>query len=554
MKIALLVSFFFCTFHLNAQNFPKESRDNFIPATVRFYGSQSAKLFSREIEASVKGAIENNLFYAETAEFPKGFARSSLPGHPWYNTSWTRDAGTFLRELALWGYIDEAALVAEYLRTHVALNPDGYYTFPNYFKGKSDGWGVEMDGTSVVVIGMVRLWQRLPSDHDLKKKLQDFLTMDNSPVAYIVKKLHEQPLIDGSGEFGGGWMIKGRWYNIVSNILSHQALLVSAEMEEECGSMMKSQALRTSAAKLMENINKYLIDHIGGTWIWSISPVTMQPDSAVLNNMHVKGVASINGAMGSYADASGLEPVANGWTGIGPAFGTLKKIYTYPIRKKQFEKYGMCTFLDSTSQSTPVLNYASWLSYCDCYAAQTMLLLDKTETLDKVMTWIAGATYMGGIPTVDFIQKLTLGKAKIVFNAPDSTFWFTERNFSPDYAGLIDRGCGKLNIVNVAEPLKLARIMLGIDDRFSDTVKIVPRLPGSWTGVEAFNWPVKTKTGVIHIDLTFEKRAGKQAVIQLKVRGNKTIPNLAVRFPGGTRKECSSVSGTLKLISSEVPD
>lgn len=540
MKKSLVALLFLCVNIVNGQNHNQEKTSSLNSerptSSLHFSGNQTAELFSKEIKESIKGAINNSLFQAETSEFPKGFTRSSLPGHPWYNTSWTRDAGTFLRELALWGYTDQAVLVAEYLRTHVTLNPDGFYTFPNYFKGNGSGWGVEMDGTSTIVIGMVRLWQRLPRNHGMKVKLQDFLTGHYSPVAYLQKKLERQPLIDGSGEFGGGWMIKGRWYNIVSNIFSLQAILACAEMEEELGNTVKAQSLRTSAVGLMKSIDKYLTDPKEGTWIWSINPLTMLPDSAVLNNPKVKGVASINGAMSSYADANGLEPVANGWSGTRPSEATLNKIYSYPIRKKLFEKYGMCTFLDSTSRSTSDLINASWLSYCDCYAAQTLLLLDKPEKTDKILTWIAAATYMSGVPTSDFIQKLSQGKAKIDYHAPDSTFWFTERNFSPDFKGKIDKGCGKLNIVNVAEPLKLARIMLGIDDRYSDTVRLVPRLPETWTGIEAHNWPVKTKEGVVCVDLTIQKRTGKQSVIQLKVLDKKTIPNLVIKFPDGKRK------------------
>jgi len=262
-------------------------------------------------------------------------------------------------------------------------------------------------------------------------------------------------------------------------------------------------------------------------------------------------VASINGASSSYANANGLEPIATGWSGAGPSLATLNNIYNkYPIRKKQFEKYGMCTFLDSTKNSAPILSNTSWLSYCDCFAAQAMLLLDKSETLDKVITWIAATTYMGGSPGADFIQKLAQGKATIDYKLPDSMFWFSERNFSPDYTkpkSREDIGCGKLNLVNVAEPLKLARLMLGINDRYSDTVRIVPRLPESWSGIEANNWPVKTKNGVVYIKMTFEKKTKGKFSLRLEVKENNSIPSLVVRLPNGLRKEFKSVSGVLKM-------
>lgn len=521
-------------------------------STILFYGHQSAKLFSKEIEESTKGAINNNLMSVETASFPKGFVKASLPGHPWDSTSWTRDCGGFLRELAHWGYIESAVMVAEFLQKHVTLNPEGYYTFPVYFQGTgthSIGWGYEMDGTAAIIIGMVRLWQRLPVHHEMKGKLHRFLADADSPIAFIVKKLNEQPLIESSGEFGGGWGIEGKWFNVVTNSLVRQALLACAEVEDECGNMKKAQALQIMATKLIKNIRKHLVNANDGSWIWCINPKTLTTDSAVLNYRQVKGTASINGASSCYADAEGLEPVAVRWSGAEPALATLDKIYNgYPFRKKQFAKYGICTFVDYNEKGL-IQNYASWLSYCDCFAAQTMLLLDKTESLDKVITWIAASTYMGGSPSEDFIQKLAKGNAKVDFGAPDSTFWFSERNFSPDFIWQKDIGCGKLNLVNVAEPMKLARMMVGIDDRYSETVNIVPRIPKSWTGVKACNWLVKTTDGVVRIDMTFERKTDGKFFLILNVKDGKSIPNLIVRFPDGTRKQYSSVSGVLKLKS-----
>ena len=50
----------------------------------------------------------------------------------------------------------------------------------------------------------------------------------------------------------------------------------------------------------------------------------------------------------------------------------------------------------------------------------------------------------------------------------DSNHWFYERLLSPDYFELpkarqtIGEGCGALNLINVAEPLKIARQLAGL--------------------------------------------------------------------------------------------
>ncbi len=517
--------------------------------TIRFHGHQAAELFSKELEESLSGVIENNVIANDTSQFPKGFVRASLPGQGWGDTCWTRDAGGMLRELALWGRLEPAVLVAEFLRTHVTLNPDGYYTFPEHFAAGASkaGWGTEVDGTAAIVIGMVRLWQRLPAEHEMKGKLQRFLTNADSPIGYVVKKLHEHPLIAGSGEFGGGWDVQGEWFNVVANNLVRQALLACAEIEEECGHQGKAQALRDTATRLGDSIQKYLVDAKDDSWLWCIDPKTMTTDEAMLNHRFVKGTASINGASSCYADAEGLEPVAAGWPGALPARATLDNIYNhYAVRKEQFGKYGMCTLVDY-NPSHPTSGYASWLSYCDCFAAQTMLLLDQTESLDKIMTWIAAATYMDGSPRADFIRALAEGKAEVDLSLETSRYWFTERNYSPDFTTGREPGCGKLNLVNVVEPLKLARLMLGIDDRYSDTVRIVPRLPASWTGVEARDWLVKTTSGVVRMNMMFEKKLDGGFALRLQVEDGKSIPRLAVRFPNGNRREYGPVAGTLEI-------
>ena len=53
-----------------------------------------------------------------------------------------------------------------------------------------------------------------------------------------------------------------------------------------------------------------------------------------------------------------------------------------------------------------------------------------------------------------------------------------------------DQGCGALNLVNVAEPLKIARLILGIDDSDPADLRWIPRPPHGWQGLEASSWPI----------------------------------------------------------------
>jgi hypothetical protein len=117
------------------------------PVSLRFSGSPDAELFTRELDASFQGVLEKNFVSVAGNGFPAGFVNASLPGFPWAGTMWTRDGGTFMRELVMHGYLRHASLLAECLIHLVEKNLNGFYSFPEYFKGSwmarlqlSSGW------------------------------------------------------------------------------------------------------------------------------------------------------------------------------------------------------------------------------------------------------------------------------------------------------------------------------------------------------------------------------------------------------------------------------
>ena len=105
------------------------------PGSLRFFGSTTADLFTREIEESFRGALRLNFVAEAGGGFPIGFVRASPPGQSWSDTMWTRDGGTFMRELTMWGNYEHAACLAECLGKLVEKNQEGFYSFPEYFRG-----------------------------------------------------------------------------------------------------------------------------------------------------------------------------------------------------------------------------------------------------------------------------------------------------------------------------------------------------------------------------------------------------------------------------------
>lgn len=481
------------------------------PVVLRFYGSHAADLFTRELAASFQGVLNEN-FYAEPRDgFPAGFISASAPGMPWAGTMWTRDAGTFMRELVMRGYYQHASLLAECLMSLVEKNPDGYYAFPRYFRGQKPGSGSEFDGTGAIVIAMSDLWRRLPENNPTRKHIQQFLFQDASPINYFRFALEKQPLIAGTGEFGCGMRIPGECYNVVQNALVMLALQAVAQMAEESGNPRQAEEDRALAAKVSAGMEKYLVAK-DGSWIWAIDTKTLKADPAVLDNPVNLGTGSLNGVASMYADVLGFLPLDSSWKGIEHSEATFRDLYNTPLRKTEFDRYGIWTQTDRLADGM-----GSSPSYGQGYATQVMLLFDRLNMAQKALSWLADTTY-------DPVPGYKLRRA--------SPYYFYERTYSPDAVGKIklDEGCGALNLVNVSEPLKVSRLLLGVDDLDPAITVLVPRIPPQWKGIDARNWPILTQNGIVRAHIRYERR-GSGAVLTLRLAPGQIIDDLKIRMP-----------------------
>ena len=490
------------------------SRD--APALLRFIGPEAAELFSLELRESMEGVLRKNYYSAQEGE-NAGFVSASVDGRPWTNTMWTRDAGVFLRELVHWGYMGHACMTADCLIRMVRENEQGFMTFPERFDLGKPASGHELDGTTAIIIGMVLLWQRLPSGHPMRGRVYDFLHAPTSPLRYIESVLEANPLVPGSGEFGGGCGIEGMFLNVVQNNMVRLALLSAAQMEQEAGDADTAASYRAQAEALDMSISERLIG-LDGAWIWCIDSITHEPDPAILNHNINKGFGGLNGPACMSSDVLGMEPLESNWSGVEPSLRTFEKLYAFPLRREQFERYGMWTQFDEF-----LGGYTTGPSYGHGYALQTMLLFDKMDMAERAIAYLAETTYRP--PRAYPLTR-------------ECPYWFFERYHSPDAAGIVEwwEGCGALNLVCVAEPLKIARLMAGVDDTSAESVTIVPRIPPSWTGFEAENWPIRTSNGVVRADISY-RRNGAGEVFRIDGTGG-LIPALVLKTgTAGQRKE-----------------
>lgn len=487
------------------------------PGKLTFLGSDTADLFTREISESAAGVLDKDYISRPNDKFPLGFLNASPTNQPWYGTMWTRDAGTFMRELVFWGYYAHAGQVAQCVMDFVGTNSDGFVAFPRLIDPQQGVvGGSEMDGQAATIMSMVALWQRLPAEDPFRARLYQFLHQPSSPVRGIHHFLESGPLVPGSGEFGGG---KGHDnYNVVQNNLCALALLASADMEEEMGDRAAAKQWRKDAKTLFGNIEKYLINQ-KGAWIWGIETNTMTPNHTDTDSATLGGSGGLNGVVSMSADVLGFDTTDWIWQGAVVHGGkTFDQLYAFPLRKEQFDKYGFWPQMNYTHKGM-----LTSPSYGQGYALQDMLLFDKLDMAGHGLDFLAQTTYKS--PNVLFsFKEYHFGRL--------SPYYFYERMYSPDAVGKIElsAGCGPLNLVNVSEPMKVARLIAGVDDTSAKEVRIIPRVPPSWSGYRMENWPIRTSHGVVRADISFEKKDGK-VNFTLEVKQGGAIPKLAVRLP-----------------------
>jgi hypothetical protein len=248
--------------------------------------------------------------------------------------------------------------------------------------------GTELDGTASIIISMVLLWERLPDGNATKNHIREFLLQDGSPVNYFKSVLANQPLVAGSGEFGCGLGSPGEeCYNVVQNNLVTLALLAAANLADESGNDPLAREYRRLAEKVSDGMEKYFVEK-DGSWIWCIDPKTMKPDQAVIDSKENRGFGGLNGIAAMDADVLGFQPLARKSTSATHSEETFQRLYRTPLRKLEFDHYGIWTQFDLLNAGL-----LSSPSYGQGYALQAMLLSDKLEMADKAMSWLANATF-----------------------------------------------------------------------------------------------------------------------------------------------------------------
>ena len=438
------------------------------PGSISFGGSEQAQMFTKILTESLQGVLQYN-YYAEGEN--AGFITASIDGRPWTGTLWSRDVGTFLRELVSFGYFGHAALTARYLMEHCGINEEGYHTFAAHVEPGEIAAGDELDGTCAIIIGFSLLYTSLialdaPVAKETAEQIATFLTDAQSPVRYILYRVEKTGMLAGSGEFGGGMGTEGNWVNSVQNALAAYALRSWAQVKKKEDAQF-AQTCFDAADKLEKLLKTYLVQD--DVFIWCVREADMQPDGEVLNTTQNKGFTGINGIGAMSCDVP--VPVSNRIMQL--AERTYDHLLQQPFRREQFVKYGMYIQFEKLFGG-----YLTSPSYGQGYALQLVLLLGRYTDAARLFAYMA---------------KATVNPPKEYVLTRHSSYWLYERFLSPDYfrqpleEQTSGEGCGALNVVNVAEPLKAARLLAGIDCGLQEAS---PRWIDGVNYIKLRNWPV----------------------------------------------------------------
>ena len=455
--------------------------------SLNFFGNELAEKFSQIVNTSFND-MERFLLVRDKNDPLYGYCYQALPGFGGRNSMWCRDMGTLIRELALYGHLDSACALSSCLMDRVGLNEDGYYTFPRFFTqteyGKS---GDELDGTGAIVIGLILLWERLSDDCPTRRKIRDFLECKASPIRWILSKLKDKKLIEGTGEFGSGYTIESPSCNAVQNNLVRLSLIGGADFFAAIGEKTLSDECRKASEIIEENICRYLIKD--GKLVWCVDPETLEPDPEIIGAEINRGTTFINGVYVMSEDILGLGFTKEDTPLYRAGEQTFDDLMERPLRKALFEKYGMYQQFDDFWKGF------TGPAYGHGYAMQFAALTGRRDLLNRLLGYF-----------VDYTINPDPVPNKLVRESP---YWIYERYYVPealDFGTVPEASCGPLTIVCVTEILKVARLIAGIDHV---TGEIKPTLPEGWNGFSAKGFPMLKDGKTVMCDIEYRVDGGK---------------------------------------------
>jgi hypothetical protein len=375
-----------------------------------------------------------------------GFGTFRTNASTYYDTSWSRDMGRSLQELAEFGYTNEVARCADYslrmarlweedptLKINGVVIPRHWCRMINQpIKDQC----YENDGHALTTLSLYKLWQRLPNrDEWLRSRWVDVKGAGD----WILWQF-DHPEI--SGAVNGvlhttGESAAGGERSLYADYVCMEALQGLAQMADSIGETVSAAQWRERAGKMREAIeSQYVVTDPKYGRAWTLDHAGW-PDRVTML-----------GPLIFPADYHGFAPEDD-----DPALR--------PVNEATYQR-----FIDTHH---PLGFYGTAMGYGQGFVTQSALLLDRMKDATQMLDWTAKQIY-------DPRFGCYIVPEGCQIDPTSGRFWFRTGDLG--------------NGVQEAEIMKALRIMIGVDDTQPDRLQFYPRMPYDWNEMAVEKYPV----------------------------------------------------------------
>lgn len=402
---------------------------------------------------------------------------------------WTRDIGRLLIELSCWGYFERVSMAIDKLH-EMLYYPSLRFKIPHWKRvanliaqNENDLFneGNENDGHASIMMavytyyrksGVGKKWLEENRQH-LRDAADYYLWQEANPAESNFDGILYSHSETSTQTFGG--------YDLYANIISLTALRMYARLFDILEDKEYADNLRRLSDKLYKGVKeKFILDdnHFGKVWTDTTDDCWTYEYKRFAEILMASDYETLDAA----ADDPEKFELLTG------TFKAEKEVYYNPYSGRQMG-YGQ----GYLSGAAMMLDFFD--EYTDCVNASANLCYHHTD-----------------VPYIVPEGVIRHGSGK---------FWYRNSDLG--------------NAVQQAEIVKEARLMVGIDDLNGERFRLIPRLPGTMTKLEASGVPVTLNGKIAKISFVYERGAEGS----INVSDGKT--NYGFTYEGKIKPECLRV-------------
>jgi len=485
--------------------------------TIQCYGSDLARRMGRIFRANLLDLLAK-VDYGN-ADFPAGFLHTSTDQHEgtcYYDQVWSRDGGRGLIELARFGYPEEARLVADYYLDHI--NGGHHWGRNVHVRFDDTLQGYEVCGNALILLGIINTWKVLKQDRSfglsallLLRPVLQWLTlqMKQSPYGCLLPCQTEMAGNPEENDYAV--------YAIYPNYAMAIALRSLGQMAEFLGDDT-AKLILSLASDLTNSINALLV---------SDGTLSKAP-SGVWRN----GIDGRDGTSYDYSEWDGTSWPIYHWTRQAP-FSVLSDAAGYALAgslNRQVDRNSFNYLLPKMNEGSFFRRYGfvsntcwsgmggrhddTMCGYGQAHFTHAAMSMNHVNAYSLLLDGLARLAYDGHVcmPMTHERNPFILHEC-FNFEHYEQGLDHTFGTWKDGRDGIIDNPGDEGNLVQMAEGLKIFRMMVGLDD-YRDTLVISPKIGWDYDGVAVRGWPVSRgkEQGRIDLDYTRNLATGELAL------------------------------------------